>query len=668
MKKVFLSLSITFFLLLGNNVFAQKLPFKFGKVSAEEMKMTQCDFYPEAKAMVLGEYGVLNILYDDHDGWKYEIKTVVRKKIFDIAEGEQGNIKIQLYEPVRDKGNGKEEINSFKAFTYNLENGKTVSKKVGNRDLFKTRINDFLVEASIALPNIQNGSVIEYSYIKESDYIINLETWQFQQDIPVALSEFRYTIPEWFSYQIAQGGNLKLAESTTKDVMETFRFDWKSMPGIGGKIESGTNVVSIKSEMFIDVMKNIPPLEDEPYICNPTDIPARLNFQLISIAPPGQPIDYYAGDYTKFNNKLLLNYFFGDRLNKGIFIRKILGKMEGETTKEKAKTVHDFIANHFSWNEIYNYKSEIAGKEAYDKMTGTIGDINLTLVAAMRSVGLDAYPVILSTRGHGTVHELYPNSDEFNYVIVAVVDGDKTYLCDATTKIPFGQLPLKCRNGKGWLVKEPKGEWIDLKASAKYNTTTMLTAEITDSQIVTEVAQRRMNYAATLAYQNIEETTEAAYTKDLEEIFEDGTVKSLSLPKVDFNKPATIKYELVRENKDANMIYLQPIQLGTILKNPFQREERFSVIDFPYTQSRHVIFNLDLPEGYTAELPEATIVKLPAEQGEFSYNVSQTGNKISIVSKVSINNTVFSVAEYATLKEFYELIANKHQEPIVLKK
>ena len=219
--------------------------------------MTECNFYPEAKAMVLGEYGLLNILYDNHDGWKYEIKTVVRKKIFDIAEGEQGNIKIRLYEPIRDKGNGREVINSFKAFTHNLENGKTVSKKVGNKDLFKTRINDLFVEANIALPNIQNGSIIEYSYIKESDYIINLETWQFQQDIPMALSEFRYTIPEWFSYQIAQGGSLKPAERTTKNVMEDFRFDWKTMPSVGGQIESGTNTTSSRRNGKSRYQKNI---------------------------------------------------------------------------------------------------------------------------------------------------------------------------------------------------------------------------------------------------------------------------------------------------------------------------------------------------------------------------------------------------------------------------
>lgn len=666
MKHFFLSLSFICFLLFADNILAQKLPFRFGKISRAEMEMTKCDFYPEAKAMVLGEYGVLNVLYDDHDGWKYELKTAVRKKIFDITEGDEGNIKIRLYQPIKEKY--KEEINSFKAFTYNVVKGKLVTKKIGSKKMFKTRINDYWVEVSIAIPGIQNGSVIEYSYVKLSDYVKNLSTWYFQRDIPVAVSEFRYTLPEWFSFQIMQGGHLRPAERKTTSVVETYIIPWKTMPGVGGRTETFNHTLASNSTAIIDVMRNVPPLEIDPFVNNDSDIPARLNFQLISIGFPGRPIEYIAGTYAKFNEELMLNPGFGKRLSKGGFIDELVDQMEGKTKTAKAVRVYNHIANHFSWNNINGFISEKAGKAAYDAQIGTVADINLTLVAALQGSGIDAYPVILSTRGHGSIHEIYPNSEAFNYVIAAVVYDDEIYFADATTKLPFGQLPAKCRNGKAWLVKAPEGKWIDLKADSEYKKTTMLTAEITDSKVTIGVAQKNVDYAAQEAYEKIAATSEQEYTESLVKIFTEGEIEDLTLPRVDFRKPATIKYKVVKENQNADMLYFRPIQLGSIFENPFQREKRYSDIDFPYTQSYHVIFNLNVPENYTAELPEATVVELPDNQGKFVYNVSQTGNKVNIVSKVNINTTVFSVADYTALQEFYELVANKHQEPIVLKK
>ena len=60
---------------------------------------------------------------------------------------------------------------------------------------------------SFAIPNIKSGTVFEYSYTKVSDYLYNLTDWVIQKDIPVAYSQLKYTIPEYFNYQANQLGN-----------------------------------------------------------------------------------------------------------------------------------------------------------------------------------------------------------------------------------------------------------------------------------------------------------------------------------------------------------------------------------------------------------------------------------------------------------------------------
>lgn len=55
-------------------------------------------------------------------------------------------------------------------------------------------------------------------------------------------------------------------------------------------------------------------------------------------------------------------------------------------------------------------------RKAYKDKTGNIADINLMLTAMLRSAGLTANPVLVSTRSNGIA--LFPNRNAFNYVIL----------------------------------------------------------------------------------------------------------------------------------------------------------------------------------------------------------------------------------------------------------
>ena len=67
-------------------------------------------------------------------------------------------------------------------------------------------------------------------------------------------------------------------------------------------------------------------------------------------------------------------------------------------------------------------------------------------------------------------------------------------------------------------------------------------------------------------------------------------------------------------------------------------------------------------------MPEPALVKLPKNKGVFLYNATKNGNTISIVSDLKINQSTFSITEYPNLKKFYEMVADKNQELVVLKR
>ncbi|MEQ8574880.1 MAG: hypothetical protein RIB63_12500, partial [Fulvivirga sp.] len=425
--------------------FSQKYPFKFGKVSEEEMNLEKCEFYPEATSMVLGEYGDLSFGFHQDDGWNYKMDVAVRKKIFQITDADEGNVKIRLYQPV--KSSAKEEITSIKAFVYNLVDGKIEKEKLESREYYTTRLSDNWIEVSFAIPNIKEGSVIEYSYTKVSDYLTNLSTWHFQSNLPTAHSEFRFLIPEFFFYQISQQGNVYQTESDSQIKAENFTYKWQEEVDVNFSTSTRRthteNIPSMSKWQLIS-MKNIPPIKDEPFMNNKSDIPSRLQFQLVTIKMPNSPPKTIAGNYTKFNSDMLTHSGMGERIKNGNFVKDLEPELAGKTNSEKASLIYNHISNHFSWNEIYTFLASEAGRPAYNKKEGNVAEINLTLIAALKEFGINTYPVILSTRGSGTVHPVYPSYDDFNYVIAAIEIDGSLVLVDATTRLPFGMLPTRC--------------------------------------------------------------------------------------------------------------------------------------------------------------------------------------------------------------------------------
>lgn len=660
-------LSPLFFILLFSiqqSAFSQKLPFKIGKVTEEELLLDSCEFYPEANSMVLAEYGDLKFGYHDDKGWQYHMEVGVRKKIFKITDADEGNIKIRVYEP--EKGSSEEEISGLKAFSYNLVDGKVEKDKLKNNEFFKKRINDYWVEISFAIPNIKDGSVIEYSYTLTSGHLMNLSTWYFQGSIPTAHSEFRYTIPEYFNYQASQLGNIFMGDTDTRKVRERFTYKWSSS-GAMGQTRSGTGTLESNSTYNQIVLKNIMPLKDEPYMNNERDVPSRMEFQLISTKFPNSTMEVVAGNYEKFNKELCESTYFGDKLKKGGFIKDYLETVASKSDSEKAIGIYNHVKNEIAWSGDYGFTSDDAGRSAYKEHEGSVSDINLSLIAAFREAGFEAYPIVLSTRGHGVVHPIYPSYEDFNYVIGLVMVGENGYFCDASSNLPLGQLPVRCRNGNGWLVNEPNGKWINLKQNASYSKTTMLKTSIDDTQLNTHVSARSDGYSAYYVIKEIQEETEEGYSKSLASSFDDSEIANLTVSELDYSQPVSVEYDVIKE-RAGDIIYLQPILTGSVNENPFRREERFSTIDFPYSQSYRVIASIVVPEGYTAELPEPALIKLPNNEGQFVYNLNQNGNVINVMSNISIAQTDFTTKDYKALKQFFQLIEDKHNELIVLKK
>lgn len=103
--------------------------------------------------------------------------------------------------PYYQKGTGRENVNSVKGFTYNLEGGKVQKDRLNNSAVFDEQTSEYWFAKKFTMPNVKEGSVIDVSYTITSDFVCNLRDWEFQHSIPVVWSEYRARIPEYFDYK-----------------------------------------------------------------------------------------------------------------------------------------------------------------------------------------------------------------------------------------------------------------------------------------------------------------------------------------------------------------------------------------------------------------------------------------------------------------------------------
>src|SRR5690554_3043884 len=129
--------------------------FRYGKISKEEVLSEKSQLEPDAAAEVIYETSVVNLEYSISERKFKANKTVEgRIKIYDKNRADDELLKIEI--PLYISGSDREKTIEFKAATANLENGKVVSTRVRNADIFSDRKNKYWETKTLTFPNVQN--------------------------------------------------------------------------------------------------------------------------------------------------------------------------------------------------------------------------------------------------------------------------------------------------------------------------------------------------------------------------------------------------------------------------------------------------------------------------------------------------------------------------------
>jgi hypothetical protein len=424
------------------------------------------------------------------------------------------------------------------------------------------------------------------------------------------------------------------------------------------------------------VMKDVPALKEESFTSTLANHIARIDFQLSEKRYPLQPQNYM-GTWPGLSDALMKSESFGSDLNKNNGWLKDVAQSATEGAKtpfEKAKHIFDYVRDNFTCTDHSDLDLSQNLKNVLKSRNGTVADINLLLIAMLKNQGIETDPVILSTRRHGYTYPIYPIISKFNYVIARVnIDGKNYYLDASQPRLGFGKLGYECYNGHARVINS-------MATPIDFIPDSIMERKVTSIFLINdEKGNLSGSLQQTPGYYESNTIRNKVKDKGKEQLFADfkrafTSEVELSETGIDslskYEDPVSIHYKFEMKNDKENIMYFSPMFGEGFKDNPFKAAQRFYPVEMPYAMDETFLLRMDVPAGYVVdELPKQVVVKLnEQDDGMFEYRISQSGETISLRSRLRIKRTFFQPDEYEMLREFFNLIVKKHAEQIVFKK
>ncbi|MHA4807709.1 DUF3857 domain-containing protein [Flavitalea flava] len=671
-----LRLSVVLFLLflLQSYCYAQeKSKVQFGKVSSEDFSLPANPIIDSnANAVILADIGAVSFVGNKHSRFSYVFKRLTRIKILNKKAFEQGTVRIYLY----NKDEYLEKADNIEASTYNLENGKVAESKLDKKEIFDDKQDKYQLIRKFTLPAVKDGSIIEYSYTITSDYCFHLPSWEFQSvEYPCLWSELSVNIPQTLSYVFVKRG----VHDFTIDKKGEGKGSYLMLQGLDRNFygdQGNTILVKANTVKHQWVMKDIPAFHVENFLSSPTNYTDKIEFQLAQTYN-GETTRDVMNTWSKATEELLKEEDFGEAIsNDNYDVSDLANKIpvKNPGLLEQAKTIFYYVNSHFTCTNYYNPHIKTSLKDVLKKNSGTVGDINLLLIALLRKKYITADPVLLSTREQGFNLAKYPELERLHYVIARVKIGENIYYLDAAyPQLGFGQLAANCYNGHARIISNKDSGsiyfWAD---SLKERKTTIV--------IMTNTEKGNMEggYQSTLGDQEsfntrrkVSETGEKNYFKNIQTSYgEDFSIMNAGIDSLEKpEEPVKIHYDFsLKQERGSPLIYFNPLFGDAWRENPFKAADRKYPVEMYYTIDDTYIFNMEIPAGYQVdELPKSTKVALNGEDGSFEYLIANQDNQIQLRVRLKLNRAYFAPDDYSTLRDFFGFIVKKESEQIVLK-
>ena len=655
-------------------IFSQSI--KLNKVSKEELQEKYYPLDSSANAAIVYKKRRTYYDYNGDTGWTLFTKVKERIKIYNKEGYDWATKRINLYR------GGVDEKVSIKGTTYSLINNKVEKSKLKSSAIFNENLNENWSQTKFTMPNLTEGSIVEWEYTIRSTYYGNIDVITFQHKIPVKYIDAEIKIPEFFQFKYIPNYFYPVTVNESKNA-RTLNFTYRTKKdlnapgGVGGKTSTYNTDIDIFERVYASVEKNIPALQEEPYTNNIDNYRSQVAFELMAYRPKNDTPKFFNSSWTDVSIGINKSQSFGSQLAKTKHYVDDLASIidENDTSNEKIIKAFQFVKNKIKWNGNQNKYTVDGVQKAYENGVGNAAEINLSLVSILRYLNINSSPILVSTRGNGV--PLFPTSQGYNYVIAGIeMDNGELILLDATEKYSAPNvLPLRVLNWQGQIIrKDGTSNSVNLFPKKSSTKSIFLNAKIDDQALITGSSRAMYTNLIALNYRN---NYNGVSKEDLIGILEKENqnieISGLRVSNEN-NIGKSLMHMLAFESEShaeiiGSKIYFSPLLFLSKKENPFKLEKRTYPVDFGAPFEEKYTISINIPDGYSIESkPENEAFALPDDMGLYKFVAILNNNKLQVLSTFQINTAIISPNDYGLLKDFYKKIINKQLEKVVLSK
>lgn len=499
------------------------------------------------------------------------------------------------------------------------------------------------------MPEVREGSVIDYTYEIRRRYIEELPSFDLAHQVPTAVSQASLLLPPYLRYQV-------IAEHTD---LEPERYEERIDTSSAPKVFSIPRPAPMMRQHW--TVKDVPAVEEELYISSINDYRPRLNFLMSEFGNPRQELinswEYIAGHLRRIQNpwKQIDTATRADSLG-----REIANHFESPEQRQ------DSIFAHL--NKRMNFDGQRGAFGEFDEdfvLDGNASNqpaINQVLVAMLQGAGIEAAPVFTSTRSFGEINTSIPSYFQFNSMLVySQIDG-RSFLMDASfPESQPGLIDTEAYTDSGMVYQKNDYEWIALDpAKSFYSISVEVDGRLSSrGDLSGSVYAEHEGYSAQVVREKMAEGEGASQA--VEEILFDGQ-SGLQLENAvveqteNYRQPVILRADFTLEEYAISYqdgLDFRPMIVGDLSSNPFEETDRKLPVTLNAPERLKLDYQIEVPPDYSQdEQDQGNVLELPGARLEENYRSG--GTLLSYNFDIDIRCKHFEVQDYPRLRELYE--------------
>ncbi|KIA88128.1 DUF3857 domain-containing protein [Kaistella jeonii] len=637
MKKILLS----FCLLLFGFIYSQHKFLETPKLSDEDLKREKSEKYPDAPAEVL--YRSIHFRVD-YDGYIYKDVTD-RVKIYNKDNASTFlDHQISIYKNSQGK---RETLSDLKAFTSNWEDGKKVTTKIERDEKYQSKEDKNYTITKFAFPNVKNGSVVEFSYSLYSPFIGSTPRILIEDEIPIKYIEYVFDTPKLIGYSINYNGKLNPSFRET-----------------GDRIMYGSDY-----NIYRFAYENVPPYKEEKYVLNNDNYKTGIKSELNSIFL-GAQLKSYTLTWKDVSKRLYENDNFGEELRKKNLVKDLLpiAIKEIPLKSDRARAILKFVQKNYTWNKDDDVVTDKGIKNLLTNKIGNTAELNILLILLLRSADIDANPIVLSTVKRGMLAGYLPSMAQLNFVMASYVEGKKFILLDATSKqSDLNMISPRALNYYGFYMPKDDASQINIVFPEVSKTILSVNAKMNaDGTFEGSFADRDTKLYAMMVNESFLADKEK-YAKTYKDLykFPYSNFKQSVQENNDFETSFDFTSDTFTDVLGSKMVFNPLLFLYSQNHDFDQKEPRKAPLEFYSAYDRNKKVTITIPDNYVFEnVPKSKKFRTDDNALQYTYLVTQEGNRLTVETSVQIDDAVFPAEYYPAFTQIYDNITKMEAQVV----